>query len=59
MDKRNKKMTITHKRTIEILKEHGITFKMNTTVLKGEWVKNSSFFSAFGIKQHYIYREVM
>ncbi len=59
MDKRNKRMTVTHKRTLEILKYHGITFRMNTAVLNGQLVDNTSFFNDFGIKQHYIYRDIM
>lgn len=59
MDKRNKRMTVTHKRTIEILKEHGWTPRTNTMANKGQEVFNTSFFDDFGIKQHYIYREVM
>jgi len=59
MDKRNKKMTVTHKRTTEILKAHGWTPRTNTMANKGQEVLNTSFFDDFGIKQHYIYREVM
>lgn len=59
MDKRNKKMTLTHQRTMDILKDHGLTPRTNTMAHKGQEVLNTSFFNDFGIKQHYIYRDVM
>lgn len=55
----NKTFKITHQRTMDILEEHGFNFRMNTEVLNGELVSNTSFFNYFGIKQYYIYREVM
>lgn len=52
-------MTITHNKTIEILKAHGWTPITNTEANKGQEVLNTSFFDAFGIKQHYVYSDVM
>lgn len=59
MDKRLKQFRLSHKRTLEILKYHGITFRMNTGALNGREAPNTSFFDSFGIKQYYTYREVM
>ena len=52
-------MTITHQRTMKILKAHGWTPRTNTEARQGQEVLNTSFFDYFGIKQHYIYRDVM
>ena len=59
MDKKLKQFRLSHKRTMEILKNHGITFRMNTGAINGQEVLNTSFFDYFGIKQYYVYREVM
>ena len=55
----NKHFKINHNRTMEILKNHGITPRMNTGASNGQEVLNTSFFDYFGIKQYYMYREVM
>ena len=55
----NKQFRINHNRTMEILKYHGITFRMNTGARNGQEVAHTSFFDCFGIQQYYIYREVM
>ncbi len=55
----NNTFKISHQRTIEILEEHGLNFRMNTEVLNNELISNTSFFDYFGIQQYYVYREVM
>ena len=55
----NKQMTVTHQRTMGILKEHGILPRDNTEANKGRLVEKTSFFDYFGIKQYYIYRDLM
>lgn len=54
-----KKIIITHKKTLEILKAHGWTAITNTMANKGQEVFNTSFIDYFGIKPHYVYRDVM
>ena len=59
MDKKLKQFRLNHKRTMEVLKAHGWTPRTNTMAYRGQEVLNTSFFDCFGIKQYYIYREVM
>jgi hypothetical protein len=54
-----RKMTVTHARMIEILRYHGSNPTDDSMANKGVLVKNTSFFDCFGVKQHYIYRDIM
>lgn len=51
---------ISHNNVIELIKQHGWSPIQQTSVLKGEWVKNgSSFYEVFGIQKDYEFKKIM
>lgn len=48
------RLTMTHSKTIKLLKDHGIKPMDNTAVLNGVWVDNTSFMMILGLKDNMI-----